>query len=69
MHNHLHLHQQDCLNPLTLMPTRQQLQAFLQDQGVNPEKLKSMTAWELVQLTREYYKQANVAGLQPEPCA
>lgn len=37
-----------------LLPTRQQLVTFLQSQGTNPEKLKQMTAWEQVQLTKEY---------------
>jgi len=35
-------------------PTRQQLQAFLQAKGVNPEKLKLMSSWEQVRLAREY---------------
>jgi hypothetical protein len=37
-----------------LLPTRQQLIAFLQSKGINPEKLKQMTAWEQIQLTKEY---------------
>lgn len=37
-----------------LLPTRQQLTAFLQSRGINPDQLKRMSAWEQVQLTKEY---------------
>ena len=36
------------------LPTRQQLIVFLQSKGLNPDQLKRMSAWEQIQLTKEY---------------
>lgn len=42
-----------------LLPTRQQLAAFLQSKNISPEKLSRMTAWEQVQLAKEYQQMIN----------
>jgi hypothetical protein len=36
------------------LPTRQQLEKFLQSKGGSSRKLEQMTTWEQIQLTREY---------------
>lgn len=38
----------------SLLPTRQQLEKFLQSKGVSAKKLGQMTTWEQIQLTHEY---------------
>lgn len=42
-----------------LLPTRQQLVTYLRSKNINPAKLNHMTAWEHVQLTKEYQKSLN----------
>ena len=41
------------------LPTRKQLQAFLQAKGINPDKLTYMNSWEQVRLVREYQQAIN----------
>ncbi len=36
------------------LPTRQQLEKFLQSKGIPSQKLGQMSTWEQIQLTREY---------------
>ena len=36
------------------LPTRQQLEKFLQSKGISAKKLGQMSSWEQIQLTHEY---------------
>jgi hypothetical protein len=45
-----------------LLPTRQELAAFLQSKNISPTKLNRMSAWEQVQLTREYQSSLEVGS-------
>lgn len=53
------MNKQSTVNNIRLLPTRQQLQAFLHAKGMNPDLLKQMSSWEQVQLTREYKQAMN----------
>lgn len=37
-----------------LLPTRHQLEKFLQSRGTSPKNLGQMSTWEQIQLTHEY---------------
>lgn len=38
----------------SLLPTRYQLESFLQSKGIPAKKLGQMSTWEQIQLTHEY---------------
>lgn len=46
--------QRNTKNTVQLLPTRKQLETFLQSKGINPSRLGQMSTWEQIQLTREY---------------
>jgi hypothetical protein len=45
-----------------LLPTRQQLEKFLQSKGIPARKLGQMSTWEQIQLTHEYQQLAGLSS-------